>query len=76
MKDEISQKDYLISKIYNVLRGDAFMTKNDRSMSSKDKIERMNAIESLKHYIENYEENMKLISQAKDYNLRMEDDGR
>ena len=72
----MKQKDYLMLKINNVLKGDAMSTKNDKNMSSKEKLERMNAIENLKHYIDNYEENMKLINQAKEYNLRIEDDGR
>ena len=76
MENKMDQKDYIILKINNVLKGDAMMTKDDSSMSPDEKRARMNAIESLKHYIDNYEENMKLISQAKEYNLRIEDDGR
>lgn len=73
----MTEKEFLIAKLNNVLRSDASTLVTKLNILSPEKTkERMQAIEELKHYIDNYEENMKLIHQAKEDNLRMEDDGR
>ena len=71
-KDE--QKMYIKCQIKNVLKGDALRTIEDRTTSPEQKIVQMEVIEEFKKYIDNYDENIKLIKQAKIYNERIEDD--
>jgi len=73
ISDEIS---YLKWKINNLLRGDAMMMTDDKGIPPEKRLGRMKAIEEIKHYIDNYEENMKLINFAKDYKSRLDDDWR
>lgn len=73
----MTEKEYIIIQLNNVLKSDASVLATKLNILSPEKTkERMQAIEELKHYIDNYEENMKIINQVKCDNLRMEDDGR
>lgn len=53
----------LVIKLLNSLKGSALFIKeaNEKMMSNHDKLEAMKAVEALKIYIENYEENTRLL---------------
>ena len=68
--------DYLKWKINNLLRGDAMMVTDNKSIPLEERLKKMNAIEEMKNYIDNYEQNMKLINFEKKYHSRIEDDER
>ena len=70
------EMNYLKWKINNLLRGDAMMTTDNKEIPPEKRLKKMKAVEEMKHYIDNYEENMKLINFAKDYKSRLDDDWR
>ena len=75
MEEKMNQKDYLISKLKTVLRGEARMIIDNMSSASPlEKKERMNAIEDMAKYIENYDKNMEIIKKQEQINYLHEDD--
>ena len=74
MKKEDEYRMYIFVQLDNVLRGDALRVIEDRTESPEDKKIYMGVIEDIKKYLNNYNENMKYIHQAKEYNKRMDDD--
>ena len=74
MKKEDEYKMYILMQLENVLRGDALRVLEDRIESPEDKRIHMGVIEDIKKYLNNYNENMNFIQQAKEYNERLDDD--
>lgn len=66
----------LFWKLENVLRGDAFLVKENNTLTDEERKARMKAIEQFLTYIRAYEENTKLLAEYKDLKERMIDDGR
>ena len=73
---ENEEINYVKKQLNNSLRGSAMLLKNNITISGEEKLKKMKAIEQMKNYIDNYEENMKLIDYAKKYHYLMEDDCR
>ena len=68
--------EYVKMQLNNSLRGNAMLLKDNSTISGEEKLKKMKAIEEMKKYIDNYEENIKLINYAKKYHYLFEDDGR
>lgn len=73
-KLEDEYKMYILKQLDNVLRGDELRVREDNKESPENKKIHTEVIEGIKKYLNNYDENMKYIHQAKKYNERMEDD--
>ena len=71
---EDEYKMYILKQLDNVLRGDALRVLEEKKETPENKKIHMEVIEGIKKYLNNYDENMKYIHQAKKYNERMEDD--
>ena len=65
MENNISGKESLICKLKNVLRGDAMSIIDATYMSFEDKKERMKTIEEIKIFLDDYDNNMKILKEAK-----------
>ena len=74
MKKEDEYKMYILIQLENVLRGDALRVIEDRIESPEEKRIHMGVIEDIKNYLNNYNENMNSIQQAREYNERLDDD--
>lgn len=74
MKKEDEYKMYILMQLDNVLRGDALRVLEEKKETPENKKIHMEVIEGIKKYLNNYDENMKYIHQAKKYNERMDDD--
>ena len=76
MKDDLYQqaKCGLYWKLENVLRGDAFLLKNNDSATPEEKQARMRVIEEFTKYLRDYDKNMQLLAEYKDFKERIIDD--
>ena len=64
MSNVSNYEQELVIKLLNSLKGSALFIKeaNNMMMTAQEKLDAMKAVEALKVYIENYEDNIKLLS--------------
>ena len=69
-------KNSVFWKLENTLRGDAFLTKESRSLTEQEKQARMKAVEEFVIYIRNFEDNKRKLTEYEDMINRLINDGR
>lgn len=71
--------DSVKMRLCNALKGSALSLTTlwtDRMITPEERMKELEIIGEFKDYIENYEANMAMIKKYKDYEARLEDDGR
>lgn len=74
-KGNISPKDRIINRMFNVIQGQAMLVKDDVELSKEDKLIQMDILLDLKKFLKDYDENVQILNkhqQQKHHQLTVE----
>ena len=57
-----SPKDKLIDRMYNVIKGQAMIVREDRSISDKERIAQADVLLDMMKFLKDYDENVKILN--------------
>ena len=61
-KGNISPKDRIINRMFNVIQGQAMLVKDDVELSKEDKVTQMDILLNLKKFLNDYDENVQILN--------------
>lgn len=77
-KEDIQKqaKQTIVCRLENTLKGDAFLIKENPTLTAEERMERMRIIEQYTRYIRDFDKNTRLLAEYEELKNRTIDDGR
>lgn len=62
MKKDKTQKEIIISRMFNVLKGQAMFVREDISLTNTEKVEQLDVLLDLMRFLKDYDENVQVLN--------------